>query len=83
LHDVFDPQAPDRGRAGGDLPAVEPGQVGQRDDIPLDRRLRDALGEAGPSTHGTPWDGMDPLHRFVLRVVNERGCAPDRSVPPA
>ena len=41
------------------------------------------LGEAGPSTHGTPWDGMYPLHRFVLWVVNERGCAPDRSVPPA
>ena len=40
------------------------------------------LGEAGPSTNGTPWDGMYPLHRFVLWVVNERGCAPDRSAPP-
>jgi hypothetical protein len=31
------------------------------------------LGEAGPSTVGTPWDGMYPLHRFVNWMVNEEG----------
>ncbi|WP_310532009.1 acyl-CoA reductase [Novosphingobium sp.] len=31
------------------------------------------LGEAGPSTVGTPWDGMYPLHRFVNWMVNENG----------
>ncbi len=31
------------------------------------------LGEAGPSTWGTPWDGMYPLHRFVHWMVNENG----------
>ena len=31
------------------------------------------LGEAGPSTHGNPWDGMYPLHRFVHWMVNEDG----------
>ena len=31
------------------------------------------LGEAGPSTVGTPWDGMYPLHRFVSWMVNEEG----------
>lgn len=31
------------------------------------------LGDAGPSTVGTPWDGMYPLHRFVNWVVNEEG----------
>jgi hypothetical protein len=31
------------------------------------------LGEAGPSTIGTPWDGMYPLHRFVQWMVNENG----------
>ena len=31
------------------------------------------LGEAGPSTYGTPWDGMYPLHRFVHWIVNENG----------
>jgi hypothetical protein len=31
------------------------------------------LGEAGPSTFGTPWDGMYPLHRFVNWAVNENG----------
>jgi hypothetical protein len=32
------------------------------------------LGDAGPSTWGTPWDGMVPLHRFVNWMVNERGA---------
>jgi Acyl-CoA reductase (LuxC) len=31
------------------------------------------LGDAGPSTIGTPWDGMYPMHRFVSWAVNERG----------
>lgn len=31
------------------------------------------LGDAGPSTWGTPWDGMYPLHRFVHWMVNENG----------
>ncbi|MDE2410303.1 MAG: long-chain-fatty-acyl-CoA reductase [Sphingomonadales bacterium] len=31
------------------------------------------LGKAGPSTHGNPWDGMYPLHRFVHWMVNENG----------
>ena len=31
------------------------------------------LGDAGPSTIGTPWDGMYPLHRFVNWMVNEEG----------
>lgn len=34
------------------------------------------LGEAGPSTVGTPWDGMYPLHRFVNWMVNEEGVIP-------
>lgn len=34
------------------------------------------LGEAGPSTIGTPWDGMYPLHCFVNWVVNENGVDP-------
>jgi hypothetical protein len=31
------------------------------------------LGEVGPSTHGNPWDGMYPMHRFVNWMVNEGG----------
>jgi hypothetical protein len=27
----------------------------------------------GPSTVGSPWDGMYPLHRFVHWLVNEDG----------
>jgi len=35
------------------------------------------LGEAGPSTIGSPHDAMYPLHRFVHWMVHEDGCAPE------